>query len=270
MQSPGRKQSFPVIWSQSCSDLLKGTGGPPWSTESEHYPPSTHTSMHAGLATGQFTTVWNIILCVCYLMHQIFELRQDAQSLFASWVAAVELLQQTPHYLHMQETSFDWSSKRFTVTAHSRSRHNHTWDPGTLMYLNIRLQQQVQLSHVFLQLLHCAKLRSHRVLEAPSEQWRHTVKAHMWAHLKLLLPACNQKFNSGIWAATFCSVSLLPSFQSSFIFFMARFSSSGLKEDRSASSSLQMYTFTAKPFYLFLLLPPTGCTLLEEVLKGAK
>lgn len=118
MQSPGRKQSFPVIWSQSCSDLLKGTGGPPWSTESEHYPPSTHTSMHAGLETGQFTTVWNIILCVCYLMHQIFELRQDAQSLFASWVAAVELLQQTPHYLHMQETSFDWSSKRFTVTAH--------------------------------------------------------------------------------------------------------------------------------------------------------
>lgn len=138
------------------------------------------------------------------------------------------------------------------------------------MYLNIRLQQQVQLSHVFLQLLHCAKLRSHRVLEAPSEQWRHTVKAHMWAHLKLLLPACNQKFNSGICAATFCSVSLLASFQSSFIFFMARFSSSGLKEDRSASSSLQMYTFTAKPFYLFLLLPPTGCTLLEEVLKGAK
>lgn len=125
-------------------------------------------------------------------MHQIFELRQDAQSLFASWVAAVELLQQTPHYLHMQEPSFDWSSKRFTVTAHSKSRHNHTRDPGTLMYLNVRLQQQVQLSHVFLQLLHCAKLRSHRVLEAHSEQWRHTVKAHMWAHLKLLLPACNQ------------------------------------------------------------------------------
>lgn len=42
------------------------------------------------------------------------------------------------------------------------------------MYLNIRLQQQVQLSHVFLQLLHCAKLRSHRVLEAHSEQWRHS------------------------------------------------------------------------------------------------
>lgn len=185
MQSPGQKQSFPVIWSQSCSDLLKWTGGPPWSTESEHYPPSTHTSMHAGLEMGKFNTVWNIILCVCvyYLMYQIFELRQDAQSLFDSWVAAVELLQQTPHYLHMQETSFDWSSKRFTVTARSQSRHNQTWDPRTLMYLNIRLQQQVQLSHVFLQLLHCAKLRSHRVLEALSEQWR---------HLKLLLPACNQ------------------------------------------------------------------------------
>lgn len=45
--------------------------------------------------------------CVlCYLMHQVLQLQQDGQPLLCSRVAAVELVQQAPHYLHTNTTHF--------------------------------------------------------------------------------------------------------------------------------------------------------------------
>lgn len=45
-------------------------------------------------------------LVFCYLMHQILQLQQDVQPLLCGRVAAVELVQQAPHYLHTTTIHF--------------------------------------------------------------------------------------------------------------------------------------------------------------------
>lgn len=46
------------------------------------------------------------VLAVCYLMHQVLQLQQDAQLLLCNCLTAVQLLQQAFHYLH---TTSDFS-----------------------------------------------------------------------------------------------------------------------------------------------------------------
>lgn len=104
-QNPGQRQMFPVIWCQSCSDLLGWTGVPPLSTESEHCPPSTHTHTDRPLRLKEAANMFRVDVWVLMYMDWCVTwcTRYSSSSRMFSLCSVVELL------------PLNWISKRLII-----------------------------------------------------------------------------------------------------------------------------------------------------------